>query len=110
VTGLVLFAALVAALCAAGYRTLRRVRRRRALAALPGGSRETAIEVDAFPDIDEHLSVRGCPCGGMLASLGERSESWNAGGSRRILRIVRAECRRCEALAEVWFDVTRAYQ
>lgn len=111
-TGLLLLAALVAALAVTGYRVLRRRRRRRLLAALPGGSRQTAIEIDAFPDIDDHLERRECLCGGLLASLGERSESLQTGSGpgRLILRVIRVECRRCEELGEVWFDVTRAYQ
>ncbi len=104
--GLLLFAALVAALAATGIRRLRRLRRRRALAALPGGSRATAIEVDAFSEIDDHLRSRECLCGGLLASLGERSEP---NGVNHILRIVCVECRRCEERGEVWFDATRAY-
>jgi hypothetical protein len=113
VTGLLLALALVAALAAAGYRVLRRRRRRRLLAALPGGARESAIEVEAFSEIEDHLRVRECPCGGLLASLGERSENTAgqpSGRDGRILRVVRVECRRCEELSEVWFDATRAYQ
>jgi hypothetical protein len=109
VTGILLSLALVAALAAAGWRMLRRRRRRLLLAALPGGARDSAIEVEAFSEIEDHLRVRECPCGGLLASLGERSESEGRGPSR-ILRVVRVECRRCEERAEVWFDVTRAYQ
>ncbi len=108
-TGLLLTVALLAALAAAGWRALRRQRRRRLLAALPGGTRSTAIEVEAFSEIEDHLRVRECPCGGLLASLGERSER-EGGGMSRILRVVRTECRRCEELSEVWFDATRAYQ
>jgi hypothetical protein len=104
-----LVVALLAAMAAAGYRTLRRRRRRRLLAALPGGCRETAIDVEAFSEIEDHLRVRECPCGGLLASLGERSEN-ERGGALRILRVVRVECCRCEELSEVWFDATRAYQ
>ena len=107
--GLLLSVALVLALAAAGYRTLRRRKRRRLLAELPGGARDSAIVVEAFSEIEDHLRVRECPCGGLLASLGERSESEGRGPSR-ILRVVRVECRRCEELAEVWFDVTLAYQ
>lgn len=107
-TGILLSLALAAALAAAGWRMLRRRRRRVLLAALPGGARDSAIEVEAFSEIEDHLRVRECPCGGLLASLGERSESEGRGPSR-ILRVVRVECRRCEELAEVWFDVTRAY-
>lgn len=123
-TGLLLLAALLAALAASGYRTLRRHRRRRALAALAGGSRVTALAVDDFRDIDQHLATRECPCGGLLASHGERSERHEVRGDAAsrgaaamgrssttsiLLRVVRVECRRCEERSEVWFDVTRAY-
>jgi hypothetical protein len=107
VTGLLIALALFAALAASGLRVARRRRRRLLLAALPGGSRETAIDAGDFGDIDAHLALRGCRCGGLLASLGERSER---DGDGRILRIVRVECRRCEERGEVWFDATRAYQ
>ena len=103
--GLFLLAALLAALAAAGYRTLRRRRRKRRLAALPGGSRATAIVVEAFSEIDDHVAMRECRCGGLLANHGERSEP----GGERILRVVRVECRRCEERGEVWFDATLAY-
>jgi hypothetical protein len=102
---LALSLALIAALIATGYRRVRRGRRRRALAALTGGSRATALEIDAFSDIEEHLAHRECPCGGLLMSLGERSQA----EGDLILRVVRVECRRCEELGEVWFDATRAY-
>lgn len=108
--GLLLAAALVAALAASGYRALRRLRRRRALAALPGGSPESAIAVSGFADIDAHVSARRCPCGGSLASLGERSlAAAHAGSGERRLRVVRVECRHCEERSEVWFDATLAY-
>lgn len=103
--GLVLVAALLAALSATGYRFLRRRRLSRRLAGLAGGSRATAIAVEAFPEIDDHVVRRECRCGGLLASHGERSET----DGSRILRVVRVECRRCEERGEVWFDVTLAY-
>ncbi|MFN2424936.1 MAG: hypothetical protein ABR587_00665 [Candidatus Binatia bacterium] len=111
--GLFLLAALLAALAAAGYRTLRRYRRRKRMAALPGGSRDTAIAIEAFSDIDDHVAKRECRCGGLLASHGERSEpgggrSGGTGGGP-ILRVVLVECRRCEERGEVWFDATLAY-
>ena len=102
--GLVLVAALVAALTASGLRLAKRRRRRRLLQALPGGSRETAIAIDDFADIEDHLSRRECLCGGLLTSLGERSER-----DPRLLRVIRVECRRCEDRGEIWFDATRAY-
>ncbi len=102
---LALTVALLLALAFTGYRKVRRLRFRRALAALEGGSRASALEIDAFSEIEDHLAVRECPCGGLLASLGERSEP----DGQRIFRVVRVECRRCEELAEIWFDATRAY-
>ncbi len=108
--GLLLAAALLAALAASGLRVLRRTRRRRALAALPGGSRGSAIGIEGFAEIDAHLSARRCRCGGLLSALGERSvlAARPSGGEQR-LRIVRVECRRCEERSEVWFDATLAY-
>ena len=103
--GLVLLAALLAALSVTGYRWLRRRRLGSRLAAIDGGSRATAIAVEAFSEIDDHLAKRECRCGGLLASHGERSEPNGA----RILRVVRVECRRCEERGEVWFDATLAY-
>ena len=97
--------ALGLAVGASAWRVWKRRRLRRALAALEGGSRATALEIEAFSDIEEHLMHRECPCGGLFASLGERSEP----GDGRILRVVRVECRRCEERAEIWFDATRAY-
>lgn len=104
-SGLVLTLALLVALSVVGARAWRRRRRRLALAALPGGSRATALEVEAFSEIEEDLGRRQCACGGRLASHGERSEN----DGERILRVVAIECGRCEERGHVWFDATRAY-
>lgn len=95
----------MAALAVSGWRWQRRVRYRRRLADLPGGSRTSALAIDDFADIDAHLAARRCPCGGTLASLGERSEP----DGQRVLRVARVECRLCEERGEVWFDASRAY-
>lgn len=104
-TGTLLALALLAAMTAAGLRALRRRRLRMAMAALPGGSEATALAVDGFGDIDFEMKRRRCRCGGALAALGERSEKTGD----RVLRVVRAECGRCEERTEVWFDATRAF-
>lgn len=104
-TSLLLTLALLAALGFSAWRRRRRTRLRRALAALPGGSAATAVEVDAFGGIDEHLRLRQCPCGGRLKLLGERTEPHG----QRVLRVVRVECHNCEEIREVWFDASRAY-
>jgi hypothetical protein len=105
VTGLLLGLALVAALVASGLRLVRRRRLERELAALPGGSRATALVVEDFAAIDAHLAGRGCRCGGRLRSHGERSEP----AGDRVLRVAKVECERCERRGEVWFDASRAY-
>lgn len=103
--GLLLTAALLAALVASGLRLRRRLRLERELAALPGGSRATAIAVEDFTAIDAHVAARGCRCGGRLKACGERSEP----EGQRVLRVALVECRNCERRGEVWFDASRAY-
>jgi len=105
VTSLVLGLALLLALAVTGARAWRRRRLRLALASLPGGSAQVPLEVEDFTEIDRHLAVRECPCGGLIAGLGERTEL----AGQRVLRVVRVECRRCEERGEVWFDASRAY-
>lgn len=104
-TGLLLGAALVAALVASGLRWRRRRRLEKELAALPGGSRATAIVVEDFTGIDAHVARRGCRCGGRLDLHGERSQP----DGQRVLRVALVECRNCERRGEVWFDASRAY-
>jgi len=105
VTGLALALALIAALGVTAWRRVRRVRLQRALAALPGGSAASAVAVETFAGIDEHMRLRQCPCGGRLDLLGERTDPQG----QRVLRVVRAECRNCERIQQVWFDASRAY-
>jgi len=53
-------------------------------------------------EIDAALRARRCICGGFLSSLGERS----ARDGDRVLRVVRAECGRCENEQTVYFDTS----
>lgn len=66
----------------------------------------TALEVDSFDEVDEHIHARECPCGGRYSIRGE--------GTRVIgvqrYRVVRVECMRCERDASVYFDVTQLFQ
>jgi hypothetical protein len=102
VIGLALTTALLLALAAAGLRVLRRRRVCAAAATLPGARPDTAIRVRDFAEIDAALRARRCICGGFLTSLGERS----ARDGDRVLRVVRAECGRCEDEQTVYFDTS----
>jgi hypothetical protein len=100
--GLALTTALLLALAAAGLRVLRRRKIRAVAAMLPGARPDNAIRVQDFAEIDAALRARRCICGGFLTSLGERS----ARDGERVLRVVRAECGRCENEQTVYFDTS----
>ena len=73
---------------------------------MPGGSLATALAVESFEDIDDHLRRRECPCGGLYEVRGEGAR---VEGDAR-LRLVRVECMRCERNFAIYFDVTRLFQ
>ena len=102
-TGLILTLALIAALVAAGLRVLRRRRIAAVAAELPGASAAAAITLDDVGGLNDALRARRCICGGFLDNLGERSQRHED----RMLRVVRAECRRCERVQLVYFDPSR---
>ncbi len=83
--------ALLAALVFTGYRSLGRSRLRRELAKLPGASVATALPIEEFSAIEDHLSRRHCPCGGTLRAIGERSERDEV----RLLRVSISEFNIC---------------
>ena len=98
--GLLLTLALLVALAASARRLLRRRRIATVAESLPGAVPELAIVVADLAEIDTALRARRCICGGFLSSLGERSER----DGDRVLRVVRAECGRCERVQTVYFD------
>ena len=100
--GLLIAAALVLALAFATRRWLRRRRVERMLGSLPGARPDNPIAVASFDDIDGHLRERTCPCGGRYEAFGE-SSSEDRG---RRLRLVRVECRFCERVSTLHFDVS----
>jgi len=104
--GIAITVALLLALVFSGRRFWRRRLLARRMARLPGGSVATALEVDSFDDVDEHIHARECPCGGRYAVRGEGTR---VEGDRRY-RVVRVECMRCERDASVYFEVTRLFQ
>jgi hypothetical protein len=102
VLGLAITLALLLALGATALRLRRRRRIRAMAAALPGAEPANAIRVNDFGEIDAALRARRCICGGFLSSLGERSQRDDG----RVLRVVRAECGRCEDVQTVYFDTS----
>lgn len=82
--------------------TVRRARasaERRALAAQPARSADTALRVERFDEIDRAVRKARCRCGGGLNVLSE--------GSRELegehLRVVHCECLRCEEEQDLFF-------
>jgi hypothetical protein len=102
VTSLLLVAALVAAMAALGRRRWRRARLRKLASTRPGSSPALAIPITAFDEIDTHLRLRRCACGGYLERHGEGSR--DVAGHR--YRVARLECQDCERVEEVFFDTT----
>jgi hypothetical protein len=74
----------------------------RADAQRSGGSEEDPIYVRSFDEIDRHLTMLWCRCGGYLERQGEGSRQR---GARRY-RIVRLLCQDCDRTREVFFDTT----
>jgi hypothetical protein len=98
--GVILTLALLAALAASALRVRKRRRISAVAASMPGASAASAIRLDDLGDLDTALRNRRCICGGFLQSLGERSEPFEG----RVLRVVRAECGRCEKIQFVYFE------
>ncbi len=99
-TGLLLTLALLLALGAMARRIVARRRIAAVASTLPGAEADNAIVLDDVGELDTALRARRCICGGFLDNLGERSEK----RADRMLRVVRAECRRCEREQLVYFD------
>ncbi len=101
-TGVLFAAAVTAALIAFGRRRFVRARLRRAARTRAGASRDRAIHIRAYPEMDAHLSGRWCHCGGYLERAGEDTRA----ASDRRYRVVQLRCQECEELHGVYFDVT----
>jgi hypothetical protein len=102
VTSLLLVAALVAAMVMLGRRRWRRARLRKLASTRPGASPALGIPITGFDEMDVHLRLRRCACGGYLERRGEGSRE--VAGQR--YRVARLECQDCERVEEVFFDTT----
>lgn len=86
-----------------GGRSVAKSRERRRQAAAPGASVERPLLVATFKDVNAHVELAACPCGGELRLLGEGPRRSGA----RELHAVRFECRLCETERTIYFDVAR---
>ena len=103
ITGLLIGAAVLAAVIAVGVRRWRRIRLRRAAADRLGSSPARAIAIRTYGEMDPHLASRWCvTCGGYLERSGEGTRE--ADGRR--FRIARLRCQECERVEQVFFDTT----
>jgi hypothetical protein len=101
-TGILLAAAVTAALISFGRRRLVRARLRRAACARAGASPERAIHIRSYTEMDGHLAGRWCHCGGYLERGGEGTRE----SDDRRYRVVQLRCQECEEPQAAYFDVT----
>ena len=66
-----------------------------------GNHPDRPLKIQRFDEMDAHLQNNRCPCGGkwMMRSEGSKSTS-----SLR-LRVIHAECTRCETETDFFFDL-----
>ena len=101
-TSLLFVAAIGAVLLAFGSRRWRRIRLQRAAARRAGATRDRAIPIRSYTEMDDHLRGRWCHCGGFLERTGEGTREF---GERRY-RVTMLRCQECEAPHQVFFDTT----
>ena len=68
-------------------------------------SENNPFGVRSFEQIDEEVRRRRCHCGGRYQTLGESS----LGEPPLMLRAVRLECRFCEEIVRLYFDLSGLY-
>jgi hypothetical protein len=91
-------AALVAVLAVA----IRLIQQRAVERAQPGRSRETAIPIEDYGDMDLAVRMQTCRCGGRYFLRGEGPLP----DADRPMRVAHMECRRCERQQRLYFDLS----
>ena len=66
-----------------------------------GNHPDRPLKIHRFDEMDAHLQDNRCPCGGKWMMRSEGSQSL---GTTR-LRVVHAECTRCETETDFFFDL-----
>ena len=101
-TALVFTLAIVVALAVTILRHIRRRGVANAWRRVPGHSREAPAKITRFDDIEALLRRDACLCGGRLVAVSEGSVAGDAS-----VRVVVAECARCEEQARLYFEQTQ---
>ena len=91
-------AAFVAVLVAA----VRLIQRQAIERSQPGRSRDTAIPIEDYGDMDLAVRLQTCRCGGRYTLRGEGPLP----DAARPLRVAHMECRRCERQQRLYFDLS----
>jgi hypothetical protein len=91
-----------AALLAVLVVTVRWIQQRAGERSQPGRSRDTAIPIEDYGDMDVAVRMQTCRCGGRYALRGEGPLP----DAERPLRVAHMECRRCERQQRLYFDLS----
>ena len=67
-----------------------------------GNHPDRPLKINRFDQMEDHLRASRCPCGGVWMVRHEGSK--NSAGVR--LRVLHAECTRCESETDFFFDLT----
>lgn len=92
----------VAALLAVLVAAVRFIQQRAIDGSQPGRSRETAIPIEDYGDMDLAVRMQTCRCGGRYSLRGEGPLP----DAERPLRVAHMECRRCERQQRLYFDLS----
>jgi len=67
-----------------------------------GNHPDRPLKISRFDQMEEHLRATRCPCGGVWMMRHEGSKSTPTAR----LRVLHAECTRCESETDFFFDLT----
>ena len=101
-TTVLFVAAISLAVLSLGSRRWRRARLRKAAHQRAGATRDRAIPIRSYAEMEDHVAGRWCHCGGYLERAGEGSSE---SGDRRY-RTVNLRCQECDDVHRVFFDTT----
>jgi hypothetical protein len=92
----------VAAIVAVLIIAVRLIQQRAFERSQPGRSRDAAIPIEDYGDMDIAVRMQTCRCGGRYLLRGEGPLP----DAERPLRVAHMECRRCERQQRLYFDLS----